>query len=248
MDATICRFWWKPKQEAGKYLAWRAWDDLCCPKAAGGLGFQRSKLFNQALLLKLAWMVVSSHESPCMVALRSKYKVSGDWLKKDPIKSASSTWRAIENIKSCIYKGACYIIGDGSGVDCWKDPWVPWLPSFTPKPKNCLISTDPLLVSTLINSETNTWRNATVEEFFDLDSAAAIAKIPIPFFPRPDKLTWIADSKGIFCVKSAYKVFANHLWPPNPTPVWQRLWKLKIHERFFFYQKRIEKSTRSMKD
>ena len=36
MDASIRRFWWNPKSESKRFLAWKAWDDLCVPKALGG--------------------------------------------------------------------------------------------------------------------------------------------------------------------------------------------------------------------
>lgn len=34
------KFWWKPKEKDGKFLAWRAWDKLCASKATGGQGFK----------------------------------------------------------------------------------------------------------------------------------------------------------------------------------------------------------------
>jgi hypothetical protein len=78
---------------------------------------------------------VSSRESPCMNALRSKFKVVEDWINREPLKNSSHTWRAIERLKPIIRKGACFIIGDGKKVDCWKDPWVPWLPVFYLNPE-----------------------------------------------------------------------------------------------------------------
>jgi hypothetical protein len=53
MDDSIHRFWWNPSKESGRYLAWKAWDDLCVPKSIGGLGFCCAKQFNAALLAKL---------------------------------------------------------------------------------------------------------------------------------------------------------------------------------------------------
>ena len=38
MDAFIRRFWWNPSKESDRFLAWKAWDDLCVPKSLGGLG------------------------------------------------------------------------------------------------------------------------------------------------------------------------------------------------------------------
>jgi hypothetical protein len=43
LDASIRRFWWNPNRESGKFLAWKAWDGLCVPKALGGLGFWCAK-------------------------------------------------------------------------------------------------------------------------------------------------------------------------------------------------------------
>jgi hypothetical protein len=68
-----------------------------------------------------------------MIALRSKYKVSAEWLSDEPVKRASKTWKAIERMKEWINNGACFLVGDGESIDIWKEPWVPWLPK---KPKH----------------------------------------------------------------------------------------------------------------
>lgn len=39
MDAITRKFWRKPKEKEGKFLAWKAWDKLCQPIRNGGLGF-----------------------------------------------------------------------------------------------------------------------------------------------------------------------------------------------------------------
>ncbi len=36
MDASIRRFWQNPSKESDRYLAWKAWNDLCVPKSLGG--------------------------------------------------------------------------------------------------------------------------------------------------------------------------------------------------------------------
>ena len=122
LNATIRRFWWKPKEVDGKFLACKAWYKLCLPKSKGGLGFKKAKDTNNILLAKLAWLVASKRDSLRMEILRSKYKVRQDWLHKPPPKSTSPIWRAIEGAKSIIVKGACYLMGDGASVDIWQDP------------------------------------------------------------------------------------------------------------------------------
>uniref|UniRef100_A0A2N9I911 Protein kinase domain-containing protein n=1 Tax=Fagus sylvatica TaxID=28930 RepID=A0A2N9I911_FAGSY len=188
LDASIRRFWWNPNRESGKFLAWKAWDGLCVPKALGGLGFWCAKQFNAALLAKLTWMIVSGRESPCMNALRSKYKVVEDWINREPLKNSSHTWRAIERLKPIIRKGACFIIGDA-------------------------------------------WRIGVLEEMFDQVSVSAIMRISLPLVPRPDELAWVADSKGVFSVKSVLLLLQNHTWPAAPDPIWKKLWKCRMHER-----------------
>ena len=120
-------FWWKPKNQVGKFLAWRSWDKLCFPKKQGGLGFKKAKEVNNAFLAKLAWMIASKRDSLCMSILRAKYKISKNWLYADSPKWASPIWKAIEQAKKVVVKGACYSIGDGTTTNVWQDPWVPWI-------------------------------------------------------------------------------------------------------------------------
>jgi hypothetical protein len=135
LDATTRKFWWNPKnrkkkkkkREKGRFLSWESWNHTCKPKDYGGLGYS---------LAKITWMVASKRNSPCINALRSKYKVSDDWLHKEPRKYASRSWKAIERMKPLIYKVACFLVGDGMSIDIWREPWVSWLPNFKPTPKD----------------------------------------------------------------------------------------------------------------
>jgi hypothetical protein len=84
LDMVVRRFWWNPRKVTGNFLAWKSWDQLCCPKAGGGLGFRKAKNFNDALLAKITWMVISNRDSLCIRALISKYKVRSDWMDREP--------------------------------------------------------------------------------------------------------------------------------------------------------------------
>ena len=91
LDAATRWFWWNPKKDKGGFLAWKAWEQLCCPRIHGGLGFRSAKKSNKAFIAKITWMVASKRISLCLVALRSKYKVKGDWLRANNCKYASSS-------------------------------------------------------------------------------------------------------------------------------------------------------------
>ena len=188
LDSTIRRFWWSPNKPQGRFLAWKSWDLLCCSKEEGGLGFKHSKMFNQGLLAKLAWMILSKLKSLCVKALCSKYKVGVDWLSKAALKYASPLWKAVESLKGLLSKGACYLIGDGTSIDFWKDPWIPWLVGFIPTPKDLSSVQANVKVSDLIENSTRTWKLDLLTDLVDSSSLDAILKVIIPFNPRPDIL------------------------------------------------------------
>jgi ribonuclease HI len=186
---------------------------------------------NEAFIAKLTWMVASNRASPCMDAIKSKYKVDKDWMHAEPRKYASTTWKAIERMKELVRKGACYLVGDGESIDVWKDPWVPWIPSFIPVPKQSISAPAPLKVASLFENNSRSWNLTRLLELFDVNTAVAIQKIVVPAIPTVDKLIWVLDSKGNFSVKAALKSSQPHL-NADPEANWKALWKLKLHDRF----------------
>jgi ribonuclease HI len=193
-------------------------------------------------------MVASKRESLCMAMLRSKYKVRADWMRRNPIKGASPIWRAIEKSKKVIKKGACFLVGDGCAINVWMDPWIPWIEGFKPRPRDPVNPKDPMSVSTLINSSTREWRLELLLDLFDMETVAAIQKIRLPFFSRPDKLVWIKDPKGQFSAKSAYKMCQENSSSQPQDPLWKNLWKLKVHDRVKMLLWRIASNVLPTKD
>uniref|UniRef100_A0A2N9ENM7 Reverse transcriptase domain-containing protein n=1 Tax=Fagus sylvatica TaxID=28930 RepID=A0A2N9ENM7_FAGSY len=99
-------------------------------------------------------------------------------------------WMVITNRhNSCmdLLRSACFQVGDGKSINVWKDPWIPWLTGFKPKPKNQSISLNPLMVSSLINFNTKSWKTDQLIELFDEESILAIQKITIPIRSFIDK-------------------------------------------------------------
>ena len=65
-----------------------------------------------------------------------------------------------------------------------------------------------------------------------LTNIKAISRIPIPWRQILDKLLWTKDHKDMFLVKSAYSASQAHGWNSNTSNLpWQKLWKIKFHER-----------------
>lgn len=87
--------------EKGKRkVHWRAWDDLLQPKSKGGAGFRDFRIFNQALLARQAWRLISKTDSLCAQVLKTRYYPDGNL--EDTVFSgnASSSWHAISYIWS----------------------------------------------------------------------------------------------------------------------------------------------------
>lgn len=75
MDALIRKFWWNPSKESSHVHSPLNWETLCQPKKNGRLGFKYFADFNLALLSKMAWWILEEEDSPCVQALKAKYKV-----------------------------------------------------------------------------------------------------------------------------------------------------------------------------
>ena len=142
---------------------------------------QKIQKVNVAILAKIVWMVASGKQSLFMEVLWSKYNVKEDWLRAEPRKSASPTWRAIE-------KGACFLLGDGKSINVWDDPWVPWIKGFRPKPR--IDDFLQLLIKAhhLLDHTSKAWDGDIMIEIFSSKAAQAILTIPIPNTPRQDRL------------------------------------------------------------
>ena len=72
IDAALRDFWWGKKEDKGViYL--KAWDTICVPKSAGGLGIKRFSDINAALLAKLGWSVATKEDKPWVKYVYAKY-------------------------------------------------------------------------------------------------------------------------------------------------------------------------------
>ena len=101
--------------------------------------------------------------------------------------------------------------------------WILGLRGSKPKLRDESVSLDPMI--------NHTWIERKLSELFAPESVAAIKRIPLPLSPKKDSLMWIKDPKGCFSVKSAYRSIQEIPTSDARVVNWQKVWKLRIHER-----------------
>ena len=119
----------------------------------------------------------------------------------------SYTWRSILKGFDLLKQGLIWRVGDGEGLNIWSDPWIPRNMSrkpITPKGGN-LISK----VNELIHPITGMWDSQLVQDTFWWEDARLILAILV-HERLANRAAWHFDRKGIFSVKSAYKVFRTN--------------------------------------
>jgi hypothetical protein len=160
---AIARFWWGGT-ETNRKMHWMAWWKMSIPKSEGGMGFRDLHCFNQAMLAKQCWRLLSEPDSLCAQVLRTKYYPDGDLINATLKKGASFTWQSIMSGLKTFKRGCIWRPGNGSTINIWSDMWIPSSPShkiMTPR-GHCVLSR----VEELIDPLTGNWDEYLIRDNF----------------------------------------------------------------------------------
>jgi hypothetical protein len=141
------------------------------------MGFRDFVIFNQAMLGKQCWRLITESNSLCALVLKGRYFPNSDFLSAENTRSSSFTWRSILFGRELVLKGLRWGVGDGSKIKIIGDNWIPGLPSGTFSTLESLPANAP--VSLLMNSQGNAWDMDTIRFFFTEEMARVIQQIPI---------------------------------------------------------------------
>jgi hypothetical protein len=98
---------------------------MCLSKRSGGMGFRNHEDFNQALLAKQAWRMITNPDSLCARVLRARYCKGGDVLTATCPKRASFTWKSILHGRDLLKEGLVWRVGNGESIEVWNQNWIP---------------------------------------------------------------------------------------------------------------------------
>jgi len=97
-----------------------SWSVMCRPWSEGGLDIKPTRLFNEALILKLAWDLFSK-ETQWSILFKKCYFSNGK-----PIAHhfKSSVWSSIKVQIDSAMENSLWIVGTGEKIQFWTDNWL----------------------------------------------------------------------------------------------------------------------------
>lgn len=117
-------FWWGA-QKGKRKVHWIGWEKMCVGKREGGMGFRDLEIFNQALLAKQGWRILTQPDSLCARVFRARYFKNGGFLQATCPRRASFTWRGIIHGRNLLKEGLIWRVGSGRNIQIDKDKWIP---------------------------------------------------------------------------------------------------------------------------
>jgi hypothetical protein len=242
MRSTVSNHWWG-FENGKKKLHWRSWDWLTAPKALGGMGFRDMELFNQALLAKQCWRLLTVPDSLCAKVLKGRYYPNSTFWQAGNTRSASYTWRSLMYGKKILISGVLWRVGNGRTISLTRDHWIPGVLHQLAQP--IIPIPEDLKLNFLIDEQHKQWKEELVRACYSEENANMILKIPLSHNTCEDFVSWEHNKEGIFTVKSAYmfakseKLFlfsstngkggASNI--KQITEDWKHIWKVNAPEK-----------------
>lgn len=212
IQSALTRYWWHTSEEKRK-MCWVSWQKLTKPKASGGLGIRDIQLFNQALLAKQAWRILTTPNCLLARVLMGKYYHKESFLKVQVTTSCSHGWRSILHGRSLLSEGIGKVIGNGENTKVWSDSWISLNENI--KPCGPVLEQDlDLTVADLLTSDME-WNTKRIEEVLT-HLLSQIKQLQPSRAKAEDKYIWQPLATGIYSTKSGYHAAASQT--PCDTP------------------------------
>lgn len=93
ISRILCNFWWGQREQEHR-THWVAWRQLTESKEKGGLGFRDLQAFNDALLAKQIWRLISKPNTLMCKVMKHKYFPNGSLFQATIPGNASWLWRS----------------------------------------------------------------------------------------------------------------------------------------------------------
>lgn len=181
---------------------WVKWAQLCERKVSGGLGMTKFDLFNQPMLAKQGWNIISNPYSLIARFYKALYFPSTFFLQaKSPTKS-SLYWRGLIWGRCLLTKGIGWRVSNGTQINIREDNWLlvdTYFKLYHPHS----VPHHLIKVAHLIDWHTISWNSSPLHQYFSTIDVDRIIKIPLSTYPVDNKLAWLPARDGQFTVRRA---------------------------------------------
>nr|XP_051196822.1 uncharacterized protein LOC127310170 [Lolium perenne] len=106
----VCNYWWGASKGRRK-THWLSWEKNTLPKAKGGLGFRDFRVFNQALLARQAWRLLTKPNNLCARVMKARYFPNGELQDTVFSGNASPAWQGVQHELELLKKGLLWRVG-----------------------------------------------------------------------------------------------------------------------------------------
>lgn len=207
-------------------LHWLSWDRLAVPKGQGGLGVKRLKDFNQALLAKQSWRLLTDPKSLVARIFKAKYYPQGTVLDATAGSNPSYVWRSILTGRDLLKEGVAKRIGNGRQTKIWAVPWLH--DRRNPKLDTPLCNQyGDYSVSALMLPDGMGWNVDLLKSIFCPEDVQRIVKTLVNREVE-DEWYWRHELRGCYSVRSGYRL--QSLTQPSSSnfSAWGKIWKLGV--------------------
>ena len=123
----------------------------------------------------------------------------------------SYAWCSIMATQPIVRQETWWHVGNDHFVEIFRDNWLHQRSTFRLTSQPIVVPSD-AKVSLLNDPHTAAWRIDMVQQLFSPNDATAILSIPLSYRLPMDRLVWAYTPRGVFTVRSAYKVVITMAW------------------------------------
>lgn len=173
-------------------------------------------------------------ESLWRIVVARKYGVEegGWWTRESSIYRASSVWKRVAQLKTKVWEGIRFVLGDGSKINFWDDSWLEDRPlgEIYPLARRAALRHRMSVFSCYeIASGNIIWAPACRRNLLDDESEEMLRLLNRlvqikPVVSAPDSLSWKFGRSGVFSVKSFYQVLGGESAGVEVSPI-SAIWK-----------------------
>lgn len=223
----ICRF--LQNQGSAKHTIHQdSWITLCHMKIDGGIGLRDLSLFNQVMIVKSGWKIITDSTSFLALVLQQKYFPDCSFFKAVKGKNQSFLWTSLLWGRYLLNAGIGWKVRSGVGVKVWEDKQIPSSTYFKHFGNNSGNYSD-LWVADLIDQQEQNWNLEVISHIFRSIDRERITAIHIHNTTEPELMVLRPHKKDIFTGKSTY-FFAININNSCPSSIsvrphdWSKLW------------------------